>query len=81
MGEGMALNDKVTELHGRLQSELAKVDAELQSLGQAWESLDGQAEERWESLPLARLESLGQRLGFWSKWSDQLAERSSRLMF
>jgi hypothetical protein len=64
-----------------LQSELAKVDAELQSLGQAWESLDGQAEGRWESLPLARLESLGQRLGFWSKWSDQLAERSSRLMF
>ena len=81
MGEGMALNDKVTELHGRLQLELAKVDAELQSLGQAWEALDGQAEGRGEALPLARLESLGQRLGFWSKWSDQLAERSSRLMF
>jgi hypothetical protein len=57
------------------------VDAELQSLGQAWEALDGQAEGRGEALPLARLESLGQRLGFWSKWSAQLAERSSRLMF
>jgi hypothetical protein len=81
MGEGMALNDKVTELHGRLQSELAMVDAELQSLGQAWEALDGQAEGRGGALPLAKLESLGQRLGFWSKWSAQLAERSSRLMF
>ncbi len=81
MGEGMALNDKVTAVHGRLQAELAKVDAELQSLGQAWEALDGQPEGRAEKLPLARLEALGQRLGFWSKWSAQLAERSSRLMF
>jgi hypothetical protein len=64
-----------------LQSELAKVDAELQLLGQAWEALDGQTEGRRGALPLARLESLGQRLGFWSKWSDQLAERSSGLMF
>lgn len=81
MGEGMALNDKVTAVHGRLQAELAKVDAELQSLGQAWEALDGQPEGRAEKLPLARLEALGQRLGFWSKWSSQLADRSSRLMF
>mgnify|MGYP003960958017 CR=1 FL=1 len=33
----------------------AKVDAELQSLGQAWEAFDGQAEGRGEALPLARL--------------------------
>ena len=81
MGEGMELNDKVTELHGRLRSELAKVDAELQSLGPAWKALDGETDGRAEKLPLARLESLGQRLGFWVKWSAQLAERSSRLMF
>ena len=81
MGEGMALNDRVTEVHGRLQLELAKVDAELQSLSPRWEVLDGQVEGRAEALPLARLESLGQRLGFWSRWSGQLAERSSRLMF
>lgn len=81
MSEGMALNDRVAEIHGRLQSELAKVDAELQSFAQAWKVIDGQAEGRAESLPLARLELLGQQLGFWSKWSDQLAERSSRLMF
>ena len=81
MGEGMELNEKVAKMHGRLQAELARVDAELQSLGQAWEALDGQAEGRTEALPLARLEALGQRLGFWVKWSGQLAERSSRLMF
>jgi hypothetical protein len=74
MGEGMALNDRVTAVHGRLQSELAKVDDELKSLGQAWEV-------RAVELPLAKLEALGQRLGFWTKWSAQLAERSSRLMF
>jgi len=68
-------------VHGRLQLELAKVDAELQSLSPRWEVLDGQVEGRAEALPLARLESLGQRLGFWSRWSGQLAERSSRLMF
>ena len=81
MGEGMELNEKVAKMHGRLQAELARVDAELQSLGQAWEALDGQAEGRTEALPLTRLEALGQRLGFWVKWSGQLAERSSRLMF
>ena len=81
MEEGMALNDKVTEAHGRLQAELAKVDAELQALGQAWEALDGQPEGRAEKLPLRRLEALGQQLGFWSKWSSQLADRSIRLMF
>jgi hypothetical protein len=74
MGGGMELNDKVAQLHGRLQAELAKVDDELQSLGQAWEVCAAE-------LPLARLESLGQRLGFWTKWSSQLAERSNRLMF
>ncbi|HJN82863.1 MAG: DnaJ domain-containing protein [Verrucomicrobiota bacterium] len=81
MGEGMELNDRVTEVHGRLQVELAGVDAELQSLGPAWEALDGETDGRAEKLPLAKLEALGQRLGFWSKWSSQLAERSSRLMF
>mgnify|MGYP007088481831 FL=1 len=81
MGEGIKLNDKVTEIHGRLQSELAILDAELQTLGQAWEALDSQAEGRVNDLPLAKLEAIGQRLGFWVKWSGQLAERSSRLMF
>ncbi|HJN90523.1 MAG TPA: DnaJ domain-containing protein [Verrucomicrobiota bacterium] len=81
MGEGMELNDRVKEVHDRLQVELAGVDAELQSLGPAWEALDGEMDGRAERLPLAKLEALGQRLGFWSKWSSQLAERSSRLMF
>ena len=81
MGEGIELNDKVTEIHGRLQSELAILDAELQTLGQAWEALDSQAEGRVNDLPLAKLEAIGQRLGFWVKWSGQLAERSGRLMF
>ena len=81
MEEGMSLNDRVTAVHSRLQAELSKVDAALQSLGQAWEALDGEAEGRAERLPLAKLEALGQRLSFWSKWSAQLAERSSRLMF
>ncbi len=81
MGEGIELNDKVTEIHGRLQAELAILDAELRTLGQAWEALDTQAEGRVNALPLAKLEALGQRLSFWVKWSGQLAERSSRLMF
>ena len=68
-------------MHGLLQAELAIVDAELHALGPAWEALDGQEEGRAERLPLAKLEALGQRLSFWSKWSAQLAERSSRLMF
>jgi len=81
MEEGIALNDKVTEVHGRLQVELAKVNNELEALGPAWELLDDQAEGRAERLPLAKLEALGQQLSFWSKWSSQLGERSSRLMF
>ena len=64
MGEGMALNDKVTELHGRLQSELAMVDAELQSLGQAWEALDGQAEGRGGRCPLPSWSRLANGLAF-----------------
>ena len=75
MGEGIELNDKVTEIHGRLQAELAILDAQLRTLG------DSQAEGRVNALPLAKLEALGQRLSFWVKWSGQLAERSSRLMF
>ena len=81
MGEGIGLNDKVSEIHGRLQAELAMLDTELRTLGQAWEALDGQAEGRVNALPLAKLEALAQRLSFWVKWSGQLAERSSRLMF
>ncbi len=81
MGKGMVLNDLVSEVHGRLQVELEWADAGLQSLGPAWEALDGKADGRAEKLPLAKLESIGQRLCFWSKWSNQLAERSSRLMF
>ena len=61
--------------------ELAKVNNELEALGPAWELLDDQAEGRVERLPLAKLEALGQQLSFWSKWSSQLGERSSRLMF
>jgi len=81
MEEGMVLNDKVTEVHGRLQAELAKVNTELEALGPEWKVLDDQAEGRAERLPLAKLEALGQQLSFWSKWSSQLGERSSRLMF
>jgi len=81
MGEGIELNDKVTEIHRRLKSELAILDVELRTLSQVWEALDVQAEERVNALPFAKLEALGQRLGFWMKWSGQLAERSSRLMF
>ena len=81
MGEGMALNEQVSELHTRLQAELARVDLVLRSLCQAWETVDHQTEGRVEKLPLVKLEALGQQLSFWSKWSNQLAERSSRLMF
>ncbi|MEE2942171.1 MAG: DnaJ domain-containing protein [Verrucomicrobiota bacterium] len=81
MGEGIELNDKVTEIHRRLKSELAILDVELRTLSQVWEALDVQAEERVNALPFAKLEALGQRLGFWMKWSGQLAERSNRLMF
>ena len=57
------------------------VDAELLALCPEWEALDGQGEDRADTLPLAKLEALGQRLSFWVKWSAQLGERSSRLMF
>ena len=81
MVEGLALNDEVAALHSRLQEELARVDAELLALCPEWEALDGQGEDRAYTLPLAKLEALGQRLSFWVKWSAQLGERSSRLMF
>ena len=81
MVEGLALNDEVSALHSRLQKELARVDAELLALCPEWEALDGQGEDRADTLPLAKLEALGQRLSFWVKWSAQLGERSSRLMF
>ena len=44
-------------------------------------SLKVPGEDRADTLPLAKLEALGQRLSFWVKWSSQLGERSSRLMF
>jgi len=81
MMEGVALNDEVSALHSRLQEELAKLDAELCELCPAWEVLDGRAGDREKELPLGKLEALGQRLSFWTKWSTQLGERSSRLMF
>jgi len=81
MVEGMTMADEVAALHGRLQEELAKVDSELQEIVTAWEAIDGQADGRVEKLPLTKLEALGQRLSFWVKWSAQLGERSSRLMF
>ena len=81
MMEGVALNDEVSALHSRLQEELAKVDAKLRELCPDWEALEGQREDRVSRLPLGKLEALGQRLSFWAKWSAQLGERSSRLMF
>lgn len=81
MGEGMALNDEVAEMHQKLQAELAKIDDSLKALNPDWERLDGVIDGRAGKLPLAKLDALGQRLSFWVEWSAQLGERSTRLMF
>ena len=81
MGEGMELHHEVAELHQKLQTELAKIDDSLKALNSDWERLDGVIDGRATRLPLAKLDALGQRLSFWVKWSAQLGERSSRLMF
>ena len=81
MGDGIALNDEVAEMHQKLQTELAKIDDSLKALNSDWERLDGVIDGRAPMLPLAKLDALGQRLSFWVKWSAQLGERSSRLMF
>ena len=81
MGDGIALNDEVAEMHQKLQAEVTKIDDSLKALNPDWERLDGVIDGRAPILPLANLDALGQRLSFWVKWSAQLGERSSRLMF
>ena len=81
MGDGIALNDEVAEMHQKLQAEVTKIDDSLKALNPDWERLDGVIDGRAQILPLAKLDALGQRLSFWVKWRAQLGERSSRLMF
>jgi len=81
MVEGMALHDEVVESHQKLQTELAKIDDSLKALNSDWERLDGVIDGRAAILPLDKLDAIGQRLSFWVKWSAEIGERSSRLMF
>ena len=81
MGDGIALNEEVAEMHQKLQAEVTKINDSLKALNPDWERLDGVIDGRAPILPLAKLDALGQRLSFWVKWRAQLGERSSRLMF
>lgn len=81
MEEGMLLNDAVSEMHQKLQIELMKINEALKSLNPQWDQIGEDPVKRLEKLPLVELDSIGQRLSFWVKWSSQLGDRSSRLMF
>ncbi len=81
MEEGMLLNDEVSEMHQKLQFELNGINEELKILNKQWDSVEDDSVERTDKLPLIELASIGQSLSFWVKWSSQLGERSSRLMF
>ena len=79
--EGMLLNDEIVKIDKNLQDELSKVNESLKSLNLKWDKIGEDDVDREKKLPLAELDSLSQQLSFWVKWSAQLGERSSRLMF
>ena len=68
-------------MHQKLHLELNGIKEELKLLNKPGDSVEDDSVERIDKLPLIELASIGQRLSFWVKWSSQLGERSSRLMF
>ena len=81
MGEGIFLNDEISGIHQKLQVELMKINEALKLLNPQWDQVGEDSVDRIDKLPLAELGAIAQRLSFWAKWSAQLGERSSRLMF
>ena len=79
--EGMLLNDEIVKIDKNLQDELSKVNESLKLLNLKWDKIGEDDVDREKKLPLAELDRLSQQLSFWVKWSAQLGERSSRLMF
>ena len=74
-------NLKIVKIDKNLQDELSKVNESLKSLNLKWDKIGEDDVDREKKLPLAELDRLSQQLSFWVKWSAQLGERSSRLMF
>lgn len=68
--------DRLTAMQGKIGGQREELLAELKAMNAAWESMAPGA-----PLPLARLEEIRRRLGYFARWSEQIQERMVKLSF
>jgi DnaJ-domain-containing protein 1 len=73
---GSEWTEQLMAMQRRIGDEREKLAAELKTMNAAWESPVPGA-----PLPLARLEEIRRRLGYFARWSEQIQERIVKLSF
>ena len=75
-GRGVDCTDRLTAMQRKIGGQREELLAELKAMNAAWESTSPDA-----PLPLARLEEIRRRLGYFARWSEQIQERMVKLSF
>jgi DnaJ-domain-containing protein 1 len=75
-GRGADCIDRLTAMQRKIGGQREELLEELKTMNAAWESTSPDA-----PLPLARLEEIRRRLGYFARWSEQIQERMVKLSF
>jgi DnaJ-domain-containing protein 1 len=73
---GAERTEQLLAMQRKIGDDREKLTAELKGLNAAWESPTAST-----PLPLARLEEIRRRLGYFARWSEQIQERIVKLSF
>ncbi len=73
---GAECTERLMAMQRKIGGQREELLAELKAMNAAWESPAPGA-----ALPLARLEEIRRRLGYFTRWSEQIQERTVKLSF